>query len=66
MYMSEKRRFKLDELAWELRDEDAKLNTTYRLYIDGNPWKVFYRYDVAMKAATTLRNKGKIVEIIPV
>lgn len=53
--------FKKDEIAFELRHEDAILNDPYRIvtvYIDGKPWKKMYQCE-AKKAVNTLIMKGK-------
>lgn len=66
----EKRQFKRDELAWELRDEDAEIGAYNKynaeiveVHIDGKFWKTMPRIQ-AEKAGRTLVAKGKNVKII--
>lgn len=68
-------KFKRDEIAFELRHEDAAMgvynrynsrwnrDTTYsKVFVDGKYWKTMRTSD-AMKSATTLRARGKTVKV---
>lgn len=62
-------KFKRDEIAFELRHEDAEMGVynkyNYRqasVLIDGKFWKKMPEAQ-ALKAANTLRAKGKTVEV---
>lgn len=54
-----KAEFKRRELEYELQHEE---NSYVKLYIDGKFWKEM-PHNQGLKAANTLRNKGKKVEI---
>jgi hypothetical protein len=60
-----KAEFKHAELHYELRDEDARQNYIFVLYINDRRWdKEFYSVYSASKAADTIRQKyNKKVEI---
>lgn len=67
-------KFKRDEIAFELRHEDAAMGVynkynrrsyqqrTVSVYIDGNFWKSMPERQ-AYQAVTTLKSKGKNAEI---